>query len=250
MPQSFFQKQDLHFHDPNLILNLIIILKAPGEYERISLGAVLKKSGKKVVTELPDSKRVQRIELPNKPSVGEVIGLAVDSDHGCVLHFEMQVTRGSGRIIPLGSIQKVMRESIEAATQYIRAKHEELGITAEWRKNFDIAVLATYMGVPKEGPSAGITIVTGIVSALKKIPVRNDIAMTGEITIMGKILPVGGIHQKIQAAYEAGVKEIILPVDNLKEANGMPSYILDSIKLTTVNSIKEVIELSLDTTIE
>jgi ATP-dependent Lon protease len=96
------------------------------------------------------------------PSVGEVIGLAVAGDHGCILHFEMQATKGSGRIVPLGSIQRVMRESIEAAAQYIKAKHKDLRIDAEWRQNLDVAVLATFMGVPKEGPSAGVTIVTGI----------------------------------------------------------------------------------------
>jgi len=215
-------------------------LIAAGEYDRISLGALMEPSGKQVVPELPDSNRVQRVALPEKPSVGEVIGLAVEGDHGCILHFEMQATKGSGRIVPLGSIQKIMRESIEAAAQYIRAKHEELGITAEWRKSFDVAVLATFMGVPKEGPSAGITIVTGIVSALKKVPVRNDLAMTGEITIMGKVLPVGGIQQKIRAAYDAGVKEVLLPADNLKEAEGLPSYVLEGIKLTPVSSIDQV----------
>ena len=218
---------------------------APGEYDRISLGALMQPSGKQVIPNLPDSKRVQRVVLPEKPSVGEVVGLAVEGDHGCILHFEMQATKGSGRIVPLGSIQRVMRESIEAAAQYIRAKHEELGITAEWRKSFDVAVLATFMGIPKEGPSAGITIVVGIVSTLKKSPVRNDLAMTGEITIMGKVLPVGGIQQKVRAAYDAGVKEVLLPADNLKEAEGLPSYVLDGIKLTPVNSIEEVIAVSL-----
>lgn len=105
----------------------------------------------------------------------------------------MQATKGSGRIVPLGSIQKVMRESIEAAAQYIRAKHAELGITAEWRQNFDVAVLATFMGVPKEGPSAGVPIVVGIVSALKGMPVRNDLAMTGEITILGELYSIHGM---------------------------------------------------------
>ena len=220
-------------------------LMAPGEYDRIALGVVMKPSGKTVVPELLDAKRVQRVTLPEKPSVGEVIGLAVEGDHGCVLHFEMQATKGSGRIIPLGSIQRVMRESIEAAAQYIRAKHEELGISVEWRKSFDVAVLATFMGIPKEGPSAGITIVTGIVSALKKTPVRNDLAMTGEITIMGKVLPVGGVQQKVRAACDAGVKEVLLPSDNLKEAQGLPQYILEKVKLTPVSTIDEVLRIAL-----
>ncbi|MDR1977809.1 MAG: BREX system Lon protease-like protein BrxL [Synergistaceae bacterium] len=220
-------------------------LMAPGEYDRIALGARIKSTQRVVVPELPDSKRVQKIELPEKPSVGEVVGLAVADDHGCILRFEMQATPGTGRIVPLGSIQRVMRESIEAAAQYIRAEYEALGVSAEWRKNYDVAVLATFMGIPKEGSSAGITIVTGIVSALKKIPVRNDLAMTGEITIMGKVLPVGGIQQKIRAAVDAGVKEVLLPADNMKEAEGLPSYMLKSVKLTPVTSIKEVLDAAL-----
>ena len=222
-------------------------LMAPGEYDQISLGALIKPSGKSIIPDLPDAKRIQRVTLPENASIGEVVGLAVVGDHGCILRFEMQAPRGSGRIVPLGSIQRVMRESIEAAAQYIRAKHEDLDITSEWRRSFDVAVLAlaTFMGIPKEGPSAGITIVTDIVSTLKKIPVRNDLAMTGEITIMGKVLPVGGIQQKIRAAYDAGIRKVILPEDNLREAEGLPSYVLDEIKLTPVNSIDKVIETSL-----
>ncbi len=155
------------------------------------------------------------------------------------------VTKGDGKIIPLGSIQRVMRESIEAAVQYVRFKSVELDLGQDWYENLDVAVLATYMGVPKEGSSAGITIATGIVSALKKLPVRNDIAMTGEITIMGKVIAVGGIQQKIRAAYDAGVKEILLPADNLKEAQELPSYLLDAMKLTPVQTIDEVLRYAL-----
>jgi len=96
-----------------------------------------------------------------------------------------------------------------------------------------------------KGSSAGITIAVGIVSALKKQPVRNDVAMTGEITIMGKVLAVGGIQQKIRSAYDAGVKEVLLPADNLKEAQELPSYILDTIKLTPVQSVDEVLSYAL-----
>jgi ATP-dependent Lon protease len=220
-------------------------LIAPGEYDRLKLGVKLLPSGKKSGPPLPDADRIQRITLPAKPAVGEVIGLAVSGDRGCLLRFEMQATKGSGRIVPLGSIQKVMRESIEAAAQFIKAKSEELGISADWRENFDVAVLATFMGVPKEGPSAGITIVTGIVSALKDQPVRNDLAMTGEITIMGKVLPVGGIQQKLRAAYEAGIKEVLIPADNLKEAQTLPSYVLEALKLSGVQNVSEVLEAAL-----
>jgi len=220
-------------------------LMAPGEYDRLKLGVRMVSSDKAVGPTLPDTERIQKVTLPEEPSVGEVIGLAVDGDHGCILHFEMQATKGFGRIVPLGSIQKIMRESIEAAAQYIRAKHEELGITAEWRQSFDVAVLATFMGIPKEGPSAGVALVTGIVSALKNIPVRNDLAMTGEITIMGKVLPVGGIQQKIRAAYDAGIKEVLMPVDNVKEAEALPAYIHEAVKLTPISSIEDVLKSAL-----
>lgn len=220
-------------------------LIAPGEYDRLKLGVRITATKQEFAPTLPDADRVQKVALPLEPSIGEVVGLAVDGDHGCILHFEMQATKGSGRIVPLGSIQKVMRESIEAAAQYIKAKYEDLGISADWRHNYDVAVLATFMGIPKEGPSAGITIAVGIVSALKGMPVRNDLAMTGEITIMGKVLPVSGIQQKIRAAFDAGVKEVLLPVDNLKDAQGLPAYILEAVKLTTIESIAQVLELAL-----
>jgi ATP-dependent Lon protease len=220
-------------------------LIAPGEYDRVKLGAWLHNSGKKLVPELRDEGRVQTVRLPEKPSVGEVIGLAVAGDHGCILHFEVQVTKGDGKIIPLGSIQRVMRESIDAAVQYVRFKSAELDLSQDWYENLDVAVLATYMGVPKEGSSAGVTIVTGIVSALKKQQIRNDLAMTGEITIMGKVLAVGGIQQKIRAAYDAGVKEVLIPADNVKEARELPSYILDAMKLTPIHTVDEVLSCAL-----
>ena len=220
-------------------------LIAAGEYERIKLGGKILSTGKTIAPVLPDANRIQKVTLPSKPSIGEVIGLAVAGDHGCILLFEMQATKGTGRIVPLGSIQRVMRESIEAGAQYIKAKHQELGITEEWRSSYDVAVLATFMGIPKEGPSAGVTIVTGIVSALKGIPVRNDLAMTGEITIMGKVLPIGGVQEKVRAAVDAGIKEVLLPEENLKEAQALPTYILESIKLTTVKNIEDVLNHAL-----
>jgi ATP-dependent Lon protease len=220
-------------------------LIAPGEYDRVQLGVRMLPSGREVAAPLPEGERIQRVALPDHPSVGEVVGLALAGDHGAILLFEMQATKGRGRIIPLGSIQRVMVETIEAGAQYVKVKAKELGINPDWHEHFDVAVLATYMGIPKEGPSAGVTIVTGIVSALKNQPARNDIAMTGEITIMGKVLPVGGIQQKVRAAYDAGVKEVLMPADNLAEAQGLPAYILDALELTPVRSIGEVLERAL-----
>jgi ATP-dependent Lon protease len=187
----------------------------------------------------------QRITLPIEPLVGEVIGLAVAGEQGVIQRFEMQATKGHGRIVPLGSIQRVMRESIEAAAQYIRAHYKELGIAADWHENFDVAVLATMMGIPKEGPSAGITMVTGIVSALRNVPVRHDVAMTGEITIMGKVLGVGGVQAKLLAAMEAGVKTVILPAENEQDVRHLPDYMQDQVEIRYVSDIKEVLDLAL-----
>lgn len=191
--------------------------------------------------------RKVHVEMPTKPLVGEVVGLAVAGEQGMILRFEMQATKRHGRIIPLGSIQRVMRESIEAAAQYIRSHATDLGIAPDWNENFDIAVLATMMALPKKGPSAGVTIVTGIVSALKNQPVRYDIAMSGEITIMGKVLGVGGIQPKLMAAIDAGVKTVILPAENERDVQNLP-YIKNRIQVRYISGIQQGLGLSLLTT--
>ncbi|MCI0726507.1 MAG: BREX system Lon protease-like protein BrxL [Chloroflexi bacterium] len=216
-------------------------LMAPGEYYPIKIAARMVSSGKEVHPTLPEGDRKVRIELPSKPLVGEVTGLAVAGEQGVILRFEMQVTKGHGRIVPLGSIQRVMRESIEAAAQYIRAHYKELGISPDWHENFDVAVLATMMAMPKEGPSAGVTIVTGIVSALKGLPVRHDIAMTGEITIMGKVLAIGGVQAKLLAAIDAGVKTVILPAENEQDVRYLPDYMREKVELIYVSEIREAL---------
>ena len=220
-------------------------LMAPGEFSPVQISARFLESGKTVKPTLLEGDRKVHVDMPTKPLVGEVVGLAVAGEQGVILRFEMQATKGHGRIVPLGSIQRVMRESIEAAAQYIRAYSNDLGIAPDWHENFDIAVLATMMAVPKEGPSAGITIVTGIVSALKNIPVRHDIAMSGEITIMGKVLAIGGVQPKLMAAIDSGVKLVILPAENEKDVNNLPDYIRGKIEVKYVQTIQEVLALAL-----
>ena len=220
-------------------------LMAPGEYAPVKIAAKLTASGKIISPKLLEGDRKVHVEMPTKPLVGEVIGLAVVGEQGIILRFEMQATKGHGRITPLGSIQRVMRESIEAAAQYIRSHAADLGIAADWSENFNIAVLATMMALPKEGPSAGVTIVTGIVSALKNQPVRHDVAMSGEITIMGKVLPVGGIQPKLMAAIDAGVKMVILPAENERDVQNLPDYIKNRIEVKYVTDIQQVLKLAL-----
>jgi len=220
-------------------------LMAPGEYPPIRIGTRITSSGKEIFPTLQEGDRKVHVDLPGRPLVGEVTGLAVAGEQGVILRFEMQATKGHGRIIALGSIQRVMHESIEAAAQYIRSHAADLGIAADWNENFDIAVLATMMAMPKEGPSAGVTIVTGIVSALKNQPVRHDIAMSGEITIMGKVLGVGGIQPKLMAAKDAGVKMVILPAENERDVQNLPDYIRNCIEIKYVTDIQQVLEHSL-----
>ncbi len=217
-------------------------LMAPGEYGPTVLSARLVQSGKTIKPRLLDSERSQKVTLPSSPRIGEVVGLAViGDDRGCLLHFEMQATKGSGRIISLGSMQKVMKESVAAAAQFIKTHAQDVGLPNDWQDNYDIAVLATMMGIPKEGPSAGITIVTGIVSALTDRPVRNDIAMTGEITIMGKVLAIGGVLPKLQAAIDAGCKEVIMPKENERDVEMTPDYVRTKISVRFVTTIEEVL---------
>src|SRR5437763_5674515 len=221
-------------------------LMAAGEYGPVVLTGKLTQSGKLITPTLPDAHREQKVALPSSPRVGEVIGLAViGDDRGCLLHFEMQASRGSGRIISLGSMQKVMKESVAAAAQFIKTHAKDVGLPNDWQDNYDIAVLATMMGVPKEGPSAGITIVTRIVSAMTGRPVRNDIAMTGEITIMGKVLAIGGVLPKLQATIDAGCAEVIMPRDNERDVQMTPDYVKTKIKVRFASTIQEVLSAAL-----
>ena len=220
-------------------------LMAPGEYAPIEISGKILETDTIITPILIESRRKRSTILASEPKVGEIIGLAVAGDMGVILQFEMQTTKGHGRILPLGSIQKVMRESIEAAAQYIKTHTTELGLSDDWHENYDIAVLATMMGIPKEGPSAGVTMVAGIVSALTERPVKNDVALTGEITIMWKVLPVGGIQAKIMAAIDAGVKTVILPEGNRSDVEHLPDYIKDQIEIVFADSIDFVLKNAL-----
>lgn len=221
-------------------------LMAPGEFHPVKISAKLGSSGKVITPQLFEADRKVKVEMPNESLVGEVVGLAVAGEQGVILRFEMQVLKGHGRIVPLGSIQRVMRESIEASTQYVRKYATEIGAPPDWSENYDVAVLATHMALPKEGPSAGITIVTGIVSALTGRPVKAGITMTGEITIMGKVLAVGGIQPKIMAAVDAGARIVILPLENKNDFDNLPDYIKVRIEPKFVSNLREVLDIALE----
>ena len=174
--------------------------------------------------------------LPSKLKIGEVIGLTVLKVYGggAIQRFEVIADKGKGQLNALGSMMRIMRESLKAAYEYISHNQKALGIDVDFKKDYDITVLATQMGIPKEGASAGITILTGLVSALTKKPVRNDVAMTGEVTVLGKVLPVGGVHEKIVAAADAGIRTVYIPSGNEKDIHLLPPDIKNKLEIKLV----------------
>lgn len=218
-------------------------LKRMGGVEYWAVNFTYSKNGspREIPVTVPEMGMVEKVKLPSEPKVGEVMGLAITQSFGTLQCFEVVVNKGTGRLIPLGYMMRVMKESLKAAYEYVSHNQKALGIGLEFKKDYDISVLATQMGVPKEGPSAGITILTGLVSALTNKPVRNDVAMTGEITIMGKVLGVGGIQEKLVAAMEAGIKRVYVPKENEKEVDLLPQEVKQALEIKPVERVEEVL---------
>jgi ATP-dependent Lon protease len=139
-----------------------------------------------------------------------------------------------------------MTESAQAALSYIRSRAHHLGLPRDFYRNLDIHIHVPEGAIPKDGPSAGITLATALASALAKIPVRRDIAMTGEITLRGKVLPIGGLKEKLLAAHRAGIFEAVLPKDNQKDLADLPENLKSAMKLNFVDSMDEVLKLALE----
>lgn len=190
---------------------------------------------------IPEKTAIGPILLPTEPMIGEVIGLSITQSFGALQRFEVVATEGTGRLIPLGSMMRIMKESLKAAYEYMSHNHKTLGINPDFKRDYDITVLATQMGIPKEGPSAGITILTAMVSALVKKPVRNDVAMTGEITLFGKILPVGSVQEKLIVAAEVGIKKVYIPAGNEKDIEMLPKEIRNKLEIRLVSRVEEVL---------
>jgi ATP-dependent Lon protease len=185
-------------------------------------------------------------EVHEKSEVGLVTGLAWTEVGGSILTTEVQVLDGKGKLTITGQLGDVMQESAQAALSYIRGKAQALGLTREFYRNVDLHLHVPEGAIPKDGPSAGITMATALASALAKIPVRRDIAMTGEITLRGKVLAIGGLKEKLLAALRAGIFEVILPRANEKDIEELPDNIKRSIKLHFVDQMDEVLALALE----
>ena len=183
--------------------------------------------------------------LDKDDEVGVALGLAWASSGGEVLVVEALKMPGQGRVMTTGQLGEVMKESIQAAHSYVRSRADTLEIDADVFSNTDIHIHFPAAGVPKDGPSAGITVGLVIASVLSDKPIRHDVAMTGEVSLRGKVLMVGGLREKALAAYRAGIKTLLFPVANIKDVGDIPADVRDKLELVPVSSMDEVLEIAL-----
>jgi ATP-dependent Lon protease len=190
-------------------------------------------------------KKIRHGERESKPLNGVCNGLAYTEVGGDILMVEAAVMPGQGKVNITGKLGEVMTESAKAALSYVRSRSGSLGLRADFHRDIDLHIHVPEGAIPKDGPSAGITLATALVSALLGLPVRNEIAMTGEITLRGRVLPIGGLREKLLAAHRAAIKTVILPRDNEKDMKDVPEDILRSLDLRLVEHVDEVLSLAI-----
>ena len=213
------------------------------------------KTGKQVinaakVADLLGPQKYRDLQAEKKNEIGAVTGLAWTEVGGQILQTEVIIMEGRGKLTITGKLGDVMQESAQAAMSYVRSRALSLGLPKDFYRSIDIHVHVPEGAIPKDGPSAGITLATSICSALTRIPARADIAMTGEITLRGKVLPIGGLKEKLLAAYRHGIKEAVLPRDNEKDLPDIPDLIRQEMKLHFVDSMDEVLRIALESPID
>ena len=200
----------------------------------------------KNIEEYLGAKKYTDDNLSDKNEIGMVNGLAWTSVGGVVMPLEASVFDGKGTIETTGSLGDVMKESAKIAVSYVRSIADKYGISHEFYKEKDIHIHAPEGATPKDGPSAGVTMTTALVSALTNIPVRHDVAMTGEITLHGKVLPIGGLREKTMAAYKAGMKIVVIPAGNKSDLEEVDNVVKENIKFIYAENISDVLDVALE----
>lgn len=224
-----------------------------------NLSRIVRKAIKKIIEEGTENIKVGKQNLANylgkpiyridkanlKDEIGTVMGLAWTKSGGETLTVEASIMPGSGKLSLTGQLGDVMKESAQAGFSYIRSNAKKLNIDEDFYKSIDIHVHVPEGAIPKDGPSAGITMVTAMISAITKVPVRKDVAMTGEITLTGKVLPIGGLKEKVLAAHRAGIFKIIAPFENKRDLDEIPQSIKRKLEFKFVERIDEVLDAAL-----
>ena len=199
----------------------------------------------KMVEDILGVAHYSRDEAEKEPEIGAPTGLAWTSTGGELMTIEALKMAGTGRLIVTGQLGDVMRESVDAAYSYVRSRAGQIGIDDRMFRDYDLHIHLPAGAIPKDGPSAGITVTLAIASALSERPVRRDVAMTGEVTLRGKVLEIGGVKEKVLAAYRAGLREVILPKHNEKDLREIPAEVRKNMVFTFVQTMDEVLRLAM-----
>ncbi len=270
MKQTGVKADDIEFSDDGLQTLIQSYTREAGvrNLER-EIGNVCRKIARKVVNAQGDSNKAEKkpaksvlssqtandylgplkfrdLQADKKNEVGATVGLAWTEVGGSILTTEAAVMEGKGKLQTTGKLGDVMQESAHAAMSYVRSRAQLLGLPRDFYRNVDIHVHVPEGAIPKDGPSAGITIATSICSALTNIPVRCDLAMTGEITVRGRVLPIGGLKEKVLAAHRQGIFTLVLPKDNEKDLPDIPENVRKEMHLHFVTSMDEVLKIALE----
>jgi len=269
LSQNGLKGSDLEFNDEGLVRLVQEYTREAGvrNLER-EIGNTCRKVARKVVSRKKGAKKAKTVigkeNLPDflgipkyrdmgaekKNEIGAAVGLAWTELGGQLLSIEATLMDGKGKLIMTGKLGDVMQESAQAAMSYIRSRSQTFGLPKDFYRHLDVHIHIPEGAIPKDGPSAGITLTTTLASALARVPVRGDLAMTGEITLRGKVLPIGGLKEKLLAAHRNGIFEAIIPKENEKDLPDIPENVREAMKLHFVEHMDEVLMIALERPIE